>query len=131
MSNYTKIINDFAEKSDKKELIIFLANYIFSIRDDFTVDIKWRKITFALNNDFHHWICAIAATKNSVNLYFHFGKLLDNKTYVFKTGTSRFLGKIEFKKIEDINKKIIKDLINEAVLKLDFFKNNWKDLNKS
>ena len=53
--------------------------------------VKWRQLTFAKEGDFHHWICAIALSKKSVNLIFHFGGLLDDSTGAFVIGSSKFL----------------------------------------
>jgi hypothetical protein len=55
---------------------------------------------------------------------------LEDKYKVFITGQSKFLRKIEFQSTDDIDIKIIKDYISQAILKLDYFKNNWKKLIK-
>ena len=110
-----------------KETVNELVKSILNVNNKITQDIK---LTFGLNEDFHHWLCQINFTKKSVVLYFHFGGLLNDKYNVFIIGKSRFLRKIEFKSVKDINKKIINDYISQAISKLDYFKKNWKELAK-
>jgi hypothetical protein len=38
--------------------------------------VKWGRLTFTAENDWHHWVCAVAASKSGVNLVFHKGSLL-------------------------------------------------------
>ena len=38
--------------------------------------VKWNRLTFTVDGDWHHWVCAVAATKKAVNLVFHKGSLL-------------------------------------------------------
>lgn len=92
--------------------------------------IKWGKPTFAINNDFHHWICAIQILKNKVSLVFHFGGLLCDEKNKLIAGTSKFLRKIEYDRLDSINEGEIKCFIQKAVEKLPYFKENWKEINK-
>jgi hypothetical protein len=39
--------------------------------------IKWRRLTFTVEADWHHWLCAVAVTERGVNLMFHKGALLE------------------------------------------------------
>ena len=126
------IIDEFCSQAQIYESKIIaqnLSSIILSIDSAMCLSIKWKKLTFALNDDFHHWICAINFTKKGTVLYFHFGGLLNDEYNVLISGESSFLRKIEFKTIEEIDKKIIKNYVKQAILKLDFFKNNWKEIN--
>ncbi|MFI7673926.1 DUF1801 domain-containing protein [Actinophytocola sp. NPDC049390] len=38
--------------------------------------VKWNRLTFTANGDWHHWVCAVAATGTAVYLVFHKGSLL-------------------------------------------------------
>ena len=40
--------------------------------------IKWRRLTFTVDDNWHHWLCAITVTKRGVSLMFHKGSLLDD-----------------------------------------------------
>lgn len=111
-----------------KEIINKLSTVILKVDNHITQDIKWKKLTFGLNDDFHHWLCQINFTKRAVVLYFHFGGLLEDKYGVLITGQSKFLRKMEFQSLDDVDQKIIKEYISQAIAKLDYFKNNWKKL---
>jgi hypothetical protein len=89
---------------------------------DLDVALKWGKPTFALDGDFHHWICQIGATERGVGLTFHFGSLLDDRSGVFVAGTSPYLRKIEAASENDLDAKIVADLVSQAALTLDRFK---------
>ncbi|MRR23224.1 DUF1801 domain-containing protein [bacterium] len=88
--------------------------------------IKWRQITFAANNDFHHWICAINPTKNYVALNFHFGSYLDDPAHVFTAGTSRFMRQIRFTDKSQVNPEVINDFASQAISRLGEFKLTWR-----
>jgi hypothetical protein len=40
--------------------------------------IKWGRLTFAIQGNWHHWLCSIAVTKRTSNLVFHKGVLLED-----------------------------------------------------
>lgn len=46
------------------------------------------------------------------------------------TGGSFFLRKLNYSAINDVDKEVIRDFIKQAINKLEYFKNNWKELNK-
>jgi hypothetical protein len=91
---------------------------------------RWGKPTFGLNGDFHYWICAIEILKNRVSLIFHFGGLLSDERNRLIAGTSKFLRKIEYVKLDNIDEFEIKCFIQKAIEKLPYFKENWKELYK-
>ena len=111
-----------------QEVVKRVINVIDSMGNDFDMAIKWRQLTFALDNDFHHWICAISITKRYTGLHFHFGGLLVDSHNKFKVGTSRFLRKIEIRMPDEVDEDVIRDFISQAVNKLPYFKANWKEL---
>ena len=84
--------------------------------------LKWRTPSFALEGDYHHWICQIGATKRAVGLTFHFGSLLDDRSGVFVAGSSPYLRKVEAASENDLDAKSVADLVSQAVLTLDRFK---------
>ena len=65
------------------------ARVITSIHEysQLTVGIKWRQLTFAVDDDFDHWICAVAANPQCVRLVFHFGSMLDDRAVCSKEPT--------------------------------------------
>jgi hypothetical protein len=107
-----------------------LAKIIEASHKDFDVAIKWRQLTYGLNKDFDHWVCALSANKKAVNLVFHFGSLLEDKNKLFTKQDGKFTRKIEIQSAKDIDKAAIKDLLSQAIKKLPYFKENWKTLAK-
>lgn len=107
-----------------------LTKIIESSHKDFDVAIKWRQLTYGLNKDFDHWICALSANKKTVNLVFHFGSLLKDKNRLFTKQDSKFTRKVEIQSVKDIDEAAIKDLLGQAIDKLQYFKQNWKTLAK-
>jgi hypothetical protein len=113
-----------------QKVVEVLIKTIESVDKKLDCDIKWSRLTYGLSGDYHHWICGIAQTKKSINLIFHFGGILEDKNKKFISGESFFLRKVEYSKVSDINEKVVEDFIKQAIGKLDYFKNNWKELNK-
>lgn len=111
-----------------QEIVKAIVAVICSTEHNFDMAIKWRRLTFALEHDFHHWICGIEITKSYVGIIFHFGGLLDDPRGKFKIGASNFLRKIEIRSLREIENDVIQDFIDQAVNKLPYFKENWKKL---
>ncbi|BCK54635.1 DUF1801 domain-containing protein [Nocardia wallacei] len=88
----------------------------------FDAGIRWRQLTFAVDNDFDHWICAVAATANRVSVAFHFGALLDDHRNVFDKATAKFVRRISAESAHDIDGEAIDDLLAQAVTALPRFR---------
>lgn len=120
------------QKPENLQIIAkILMEIILSSHPDLKVEMRWGKPTFGLNGDFHHWICAIQILKNKVSLIFHFGGLLDDQKKRLIAGTSQFLRKLEYDKLESIDSEEIVCFIGMAIEKLPYFKENWKEISKS
>ncbi len=52
--------------------------------------IKWGRLTFAVEDNWHHWLCGIAVTKKASFLVFHMGVLLDDPERLL-TGAGRYV----------------------------------------
>jgi hypothetical protein len=88
--------------------------------------IKWRQLTYGVDGDFHHWICALAVTKKQVTLNFHFGALLADPEGAFRQGTSKFMRMLDYTSPEAVDAGLIARRVTEAVARLDYFKANWQ-----
>lgn len=115
---------------DLKKVAKKLYEIILSTNDDLEAAIKWNRVIFAINNDFHHWICGINVTKKNISLIFHFGCLLTDENNILMVASSKFFRKVEIKNCQQINEEGIRLLILQAINKLPFFIENWKELNK-
>ncbi|GAA2368272.1 DUF1801 domain-containing protein [Nonomuraea africana] len=52
--------------------------------------IKWGRLTFTVEGNWHHWLCGIAVTKKGVKLVFHKGALLADQGRIL-AGSGRYL----------------------------------------
>ncbi len=85
--------------------------------------IKWRQLTYAVDADYHTWICAINVTKKLVTLRFHFGGLLADPEGVLRAGESQWMRSLDFKPGEAVR---VERLVREAVGKREEFKEEGK-----
>ncbi|MET0901059.1 MAG: hypothetical protein ABWY45_24360 [Mycobacterium sp.] len=92
---------------------------------DFDVAVKWRQLTFALDGDFDHWVCAVAASRDRVELKLHFGSLLTDPAQVFVTDSSKFVRKLRFQTSPEPT--LIADYVTRAVRALPEFRRVWQN----
>lgn len=112
--------------AEQKRLVRNVVSAIREADASLSAAVRWNQLTFAKGADYHHWICALRITKRSVNLYFHFGGLLDDPGNLLKAGSSKFGRWLTFETEFDIRKSDVKKLVGAAVQKLPYFKANWK-----
>ena len=65
--------------------------------------VKWGQLTFAEDQDFHHWLCGVKVTKKAVVLTFHFGGMFDDPGSRLIAGSSRYLRRLEYTNPSDID----------------------------
>ena len=128
MSSSLTLLHEFTQglTPEFAEIVASLVKTISSSPVKLDAAIKWKHLTFALPGDFHHWICSISITKNSVGLNFHYGGLLSDPSGIFRTGDSTFLRKIEYRTIADVDDAVVLDFIRQALDKHQYFKENWR-----
>jgi hypothetical protein len=86
------------------------------------VGMKWRQLTFALDGDFDNWVCAVAANRQRVNLAFHYGALLRGCEGRFEPTDSKYVRRIAFESIDEVDDALISDLLGLAVETLPAFR---------
>jgi hypothetical protein len=74
---------------------------------------KWGRLTFTLQGDWHHWICAISAGKEAVKLTIHKGALLADPPGVM-AGKGRYARTVPFRSPEQIDAAIVAPILREA-----------------
>jgi hypothetical protein len=74
---------------------------------------KWCQLTFTRQADWHHWICAITATKSAVKLVIHKGALLADPRGVMN-GQGRYLRSIPFRSPDEIDADVVAPILREA-----------------
>ncbi len=75
-----------------------------------------------MDNDFDHWICAAAASRNRVNLTFHFGSLSATITGAFAPPDGEYVRKIGFVAVEQVDDAAVHDLLAQAMNRLPYFR---------
>lgn len=98
-----------------------LDGAVLRARPDFDTVIKYRMLTYTLNNDYWRWICAIGVTKHAVCLRFLYGTMLDDPRGVLRAGTS-ILKTLDITSLEQIDTQLVTDYVSEAVAKYEAFK---------
>jgi hypothetical protein len=74
---------------------------------------KWGQLTFTLDGDWHHWICAISPTKSAVKLVIHKGSLLDDPQGELE-GTGRYRRSISFRAPDEVNRDLVAPILRQA-----------------
>jgi hypothetical protein len=76
-------------------------------------DRKWGRLTFTRDDDWHHWICAIAPSKKALKLVIHKGALLDDPGGAME-GTGRYTRSISFRAPEEVDPWLLRPLLRQA-----------------
>ncbi len=128
----SQLVDAFIKQAcpEYQQITLKIVEIIGNSGQELEMDIKWGQLTFAHQADFHHWICAIKITKKFVGLTFHFGGLLDDPQHQFVVGDSKFIRKLEYRTCAEINKEVISDFLDQAVNRLEYFKEHWQEIQK-
>jgi hypothetical protein len=78
---------------DRREQAEWLASRVHAARAGFDEAIKWSRLTFTVDGNWHHWLCAIAVAARGVSLVFHKGSLLDDPAGLLE-GEGRYLRQV-------------------------------------
>jgi hypothetical protein len=76
-------------------------------------EMKWGRLTFTLEDDWHHWICAISPTKKAVKLVIHKGGLLADPLGVME-GEGRYSRHIPFRSPDQVDRDLMARILREA-----------------
>ena len=76
--------------SDRQEQLDELAHLVRIAGTDLDEAVKWRRLTFTAGGNWHHWLCAVAASTKGVTLMFHKGALLADPLRLLR-GEGRYL----------------------------------------
>jgi hypothetical protein len=74
---------------------------------------KWGQLTFTSEGNWHHWICAISATKKAVKLVIHKGALLADPHGAME-GKGRYTRAIPFRAPEEVDIDVVAPILREA-----------------
>lgn len=85
---------------DQREQVESLAGLVHEVGTTLSEAIKWRRLTFTVDDDWHHWLCQIAVTKKGTSLVFHKGVLLDDPANLLE-GQGRYLRHVTYERAVD------------------------------
>jgi hypothetical protein len=80
---------------NQREQVEWLAGRVHAAAEGITEAIRWRRLTFTIDGNWHHWLCAIAVTKPAVALVFHKGSLLEDQAGVLR-GEGSYLRRVAY-----------------------------------
>jgi hypothetical protein len=84
------------------------------------VAIKYRLLSYTVDQDWRHWVCAVNATKSAVCLRFLWGVLLDDPLGVLRPGTSTLMT-WDIPRGSDIDATAVGDYVRDALATRDHF----------
>jgi hypothetical protein len=80
---------------DQRQQVEWLAGRVHAAGKGVAEAIKWQRLTFTVDGNWHHWLCAIAVTKGAVSLVFHKGSLLGDPAGMLQ-GDGRYLRQVPY-----------------------------------
>jgi hypothetical protein len=93
-----------------------LIDLVLEVLPDAQHELKWGRLTFTREGDWHHWICAIAPTKKAVKLVIHKGALLADLQGVME-GEGRYSRAIAFRSAEQVDADVVTSILREAAVR--------------
>jgi hypothetical protein len=98
---------------DQQEQAAWLAGRVHAAGDGVAEAVKWGRLTFTVNGNWHHWLCAIAVSRRAVRLVFHKGALLDDPAGLLQ-GEDRYVRQIPHDRAAT-NPKAVTALVRQAI----------------
>ena len=89
--------------------------------------IKYRMPTYTVEGRWRHWVTALSATKDAVNLRFLWGVLLDDPLHVLRPGTSTLMT-WDFPRGAEVDAAAVGDYVRDALAKRDHFLAHDKEI---
>lgn len=82
-------------------------------QDELDEAIKWNRLTFTADGNWHHWVCAVSVTKRAASLMFHKGVLLEDPRGLLE-GEGQYLRGTSYERAHD-DPGAIAGLVRQAV----------------
>jgi hypothetical protein len=100
-------------RSDQREQAERLASQVRAAAPEAAAAVKWRRLTFTVGEDWHHWLCAVAVSNREVNLVFHKGVLLADPAGLL-AGDGRYVRQVSYESAA-AHPAALKALVREAI----------------
>jgi hypothetical protein len=75
--------------------------------------IRWGRLTFTVDGNWHHWLCCVAATKKATKLVLHKGSLLDDP-HALLQGSGRYLREVPLERARE-DPEGVREIVRSAV----------------
>ena len=89
--------------------------------------IKYRLLSYTVERDWRHWVCAVNATKSAVCLRFLWGVLLDDPLGVLRPGTSTLMT-WDLPRGTDVDAAAVGSYVRNALAERDHFLANAAEI---
>jgi hypothetical protein len=76
--------------------------------------VKWGQLTFTVNGNWHHWVCAVRAAKGHVSLVMHKGAILDDPSGML-SGSGKYSRQARFTSPTDIDATAVTALVRQGI----------------
>jgi hypothetical protein len=100
---------------DQRAQVESLIDLVHDANEDIDEAIRWRRLTFTVGGNWHHWLCAITVTKQGASLMFHKGTLLDDPAGALQ-GNGRYLRHVPYARAAAA-RDIVATLVRQAVVR--------------
>jgi hypothetical protein len=98
---------------DQRERVDWLAGRVNAAAAGVEEAVKWSRLTFTVDGNWHHWLCAVAVSPRGVSLVFHKGSLLDDPTGLLE-GAGRYLRQVPYERATK-DPEAVTELVRQAV----------------
>lgn len=98
---------------DQRVRVAWLAERVHATGPGIAEAIKWRRLTFTVNGDWHHWLCAVAVTRRAVSLLLHKGSLLADPAGLLE-GEGRYLRQVRYERAA-AQPEAVTELVRDAI----------------
>ena len=101
-------------------LFIELDAAIRAAAPELEVAIKYRLLSYTVEHDWRHWVCAVNATKSAVCLRFLWGVVLEDPLRVLRPGTSTLMT-WDIPRDGTVDTAAVGSYVHDALAKRDHF----------
>jgi hypothetical protein len=96
-----------------REDVQYLAEVVTSTDTRLERAMKWGRLVFTVDGNWHHWVCGIAATKKGAKLVLHKGALLDDPRGLLQ-GTGRYVREVPLERARE-DPPAVRDIVQSAI----------------
>jgi len=102
------------------QMFVGLDRAIRQAAPELDAAIKYRLLSYTVEQDWRHWVCAVNATKSAVCLRFLWGVLLDDPLGVLRAGTSTLMT-WDMPRGSDVGSEAVGHYVQDALATRDHF----------